>query len=265
MFNFLFINRLRIGVPLEFLLAPVLSAASHFMGSSKISALDTFIEKFVVFSALLANPSTGKSPALKIISNSCYEIESTLGKEDKESNIANGGTVEALIELIKNLQFVLSMFDEGNAFLGSFGRYNGGSSYDRSIFLELYNAPNFYNRDLKSARTRLVNPRLNLCLLGHPSTFIKLIKEERENFDDGLTQRFLICAPKPLLNFTLSQIKSAERPRCSIVCILYTIFRINQDPKFYQLENDSFDEFEIYFNEFRQLISITNNKDAYLR
>ena len=54
--------------------------------------------------------------------------------------------------------------------MGSFGRYNGGgtgaSSYDRSIYLELANAPKDLRRDLKQARCRIVEPRLNICLLG---------------------------------------------------------------------------------------------------
>ena len=108
--------------------------------------------------------------------------------------------MEAIIELLKNLGQILSLYDESSSFIGALGRYNnGGTSYDRSIFLQLFNGTTI-NRDLKGGRTRLRNPKLNICLLGHPCSFIRLIKEENESFDDGLFQRFLMCAPKPFLN-----------------------------------------------------------------
>jgi hypothetical protein len=51
--------------------------------------------------------------------------------------------------------------------MGSFGLYKGGAStYDRSIFLELGNAPADFRRDLKQARCMILSPRLNICLLG---------------------------------------------------------------------------------------------------
>jgi hypothetical protein len=63
---------------------------------------------------------------------------------------------------------MLSFWDEASTFFGSFGLYESGDakSYDRSIFLELYNGPKKYKRDLASQRLTIHNPRFNLCLLG---------------------------------------------------------------------------------------------------
>jgi hypothetical protein len=83
--------------------------------------------------------------------------------------------------------------------MSSFGLYKGssGAGYDRSIILELYNAPSKFKRDVKSKRISIENPRLNICVLGHPDSYIKVIQDERFVKDDGMIQRFLMCAPEP--------------------------------------------------------------------
>ena len=76
-------------------------------------------------------------------------------------------TIEALIDRLREFQNVVSLWDEAATFLNSLGLYKGGnSSYDRSIILELYNAPSKYRRDIKDKKTLIINPRFNLCLLG---------------------------------------------------------------------------------------------------
>ncbi len=79
-------------------------------------------------------------------------------------------TVEALLYHLNSLKTVLSFFDEAQTFFGSFGRHTSanGASYERSIYLELANAPDVFQRDQKfsNGRTIINNPRLNLCLLG---------------------------------------------------------------------------------------------------
>ena len=75
---------------------------------------------------------------------------------------------------------ILSSFDESSQFLGSFGRYkHGGASYDISIYLDLFNVRQEFRRDLTSKRSVIKCPRLNICLLGHPVSFLKLMKEEQ--------------------------------------------------------------------------------------
>ena len=98
---------------------------------------------------------------------------------------------------------------------GQQGRYtNGGAMYDRSVYLDLYNCKNTFKRDTKNdinnkKRCKIVNPRFNLCLLGHPQYFIKFIKDEADNRCDGLMQRFLISCPEPTF-FLYKSIKDAQ-------------------------------------------------------
>lgn len=76
--------------------------------------------------------------------------------------------MEGLLYHLKNSPCLASFWDESSTFMGSFGLYKGSDakSYDRSIFLELYNGPMVYKRDLINNRIVIDNPRFNLCLLG---------------------------------------------------------------------------------------------------
>jgi hypothetical protein len=121
-------------------------------------------------------------------------------------------TIEALCSIMKEQNCVLSLFDECSTFMGSFGRYSngGGAAYDRAFYLELFNGSKSFRRDLSKSRTVVKNPRLNICLLGHPQTFIKAIRYEQEHKDDGLMQRFLTCCPKPVCHHLICSRKLAK-------------------------------------------------------
>ena len=54
---------------------------------------------------------------------------------------------------------------------------------------------------------------LNLDMLGHYSTFIKLVNKEKNNSGDGLCQRFLMCAPHPLFGLKKKKRKKARNQR----------------------------------------------------
>ncbi|CAF1002011.1 unnamed protein product, partial [Brachionus calyciflorus] len=251
------------GVSIEFILAPLISSVSHFLNRSKIEMTDSHSENFLLYTALLANASTGKSSAMRIFTDAAYEIENKLGIEDSDSLIATGATVEATIELIKTLGPILSMYDESSSFIGSLGRYtNGGTNYDRSIYLNLFNGITI-NRDLKCGRTRIKNPKLNICILGHPWAFIRLIKEEIENFDDGLFQRFLMCCPEPPI-VSLKEIRKKPSPKISIVAILYLIFKLNETPQIYKLNKEACDRYDSIYDVNREIVSLSNNVDSFI-
>ena len=165
---------------------------------------------------------------------------------------------------MKNVGPTLSLFDESSAFIGALGRYNnGGHSYDRGVFLQIFNGTT-YNRDLKGSRTRLKNPKLNICLLGHPSSFIRLIREEIENFDDGLLQRFLFCTPEPLLN-NLDEIRARPYPEFSMTCILYLVYKLNEKKIVYTFKKEAMDVYDQIYNKFRRIVKEANKVDSFIR
>ena len=175
---------------------------------------------------------------------------------------------------------ILSLFDESSQFLGSFGRYNhGGASYDRSIYLDLFNGRQEFRRDLTNKRTVIKFPRLNICLLGHPVSFFKLMKEEQA-MDDGMMQRFLSSSPMPSFTdgFALGKSCATVR-RLTIPVLLYTIKHIhnainsvNKDKKTskfriisYKFDDNSLVLFRQIYTEFRAITKKMHDHVVFIR
>ena len=165
--------------------------------NSNIRALKTLKENFCVYAVLIGEPATGKSPCMNIVKKCLIQIENINGVDPLLSAVVTQGTVESLLFWMKKLGgSIASFFDESSQFIGSFGRYNGGgANYDRSIYLELANGGSDFRRDLKSERTIIKNPRLNLCINGHPSTFIEAFNAEKSKsfikpLEPGISSRF---------------------------------------------------------------------------
>ena len=158
----------------------------------------------------------------------------------------------------------LSLFDESKAFIGALGRnINGGHSYDRVVFLQIFNGTT-YNSDLKGSRTSLKNPKLNMCLLDHPSSFIRLVREEIDIFEDGLLQRLLFCTPESLLNH-LDQIRTRPKQEFSITCFLYIIYKFTERPYIYSFETDAVKTDDNIFYKLRNIVKEANKNDPFIR
>ena len=91
------------------------------MKNSKIVVCRSQTQKFIFYTCLLAAPSTGKSTILNAVSKPLYEIEKVNGISLHESHIANPGTVEAAISILRDRSYLFSMYDESSAFFGSLG------------------------------------------------------------------------------------------------------------------------------------------------
>lgn len=121
---------------------PLLAGAAHLMNQSRIKAIKTLDKGICLFTLLVANPSTGKSPALALVTEALENIEEYDHVEDAKSSLVNGNfekihlkkyilrvfffsaaTVEALLHLIGNLNNVASFWDEASTFFSSFGLY----------------------------------------------------------------------------------------------------------------------------------------------
>lgn len=120
------------------------------------------------------------------------------------------------------------------------------------------------DRDLKSGRTRLHNPRLNICLLGHPYLFIKILKDEKENYDDGLLQRFLISIPKPIY-YSAEEIRQTPKAKISVFSILYTVNHLHINPITYKLSIEAQTKFDLIFTKYKNLVQEANKSEILLR
>jgi hypothetical protein len=157
-----------------------------------------------------------------------------------------------LISLLRLTKNGLSLWDESGSLLSSFGLYKGsnGACYDRSIILELYNAPKQFKRDLKGCRTTIQNPRLNICVLGHPDSYIKCIQEEQAIKGDGLMQRFHMCAPEPAY-LSAEEINEAKSNHCSFLKL--------------KLISDAEAYYNTIYTEFKLLVKKCNRFNTFLR
>jgi hypothetical protein len=162
-------------------------------------------------------------------------------------------TVEALVDKLDENPSILPLFDESTAFYGSLGLYKQGAgvSYERSVYLELHNGDSDYNRGLKSKSNYVEKPRFNLSLLGHPSEFIQMVRKEKTNLDDGMIQRFLLCAPKPVCLKSI-EILSCPDPEFDLSLIFFVIKTMNSKAQILTFEDD---EAKLVFHKYYDLYS----------
>ena len=155
------------------------------------------------------------------------------------------------------------MFDEASMLMGAFGRYIGGALYDRSIYLELANAGRAFKRDLKTERTKIESPRLNMCVLGHPFSFIEAFHNEKANRDDGLTHRFFAICPLPTF-YKSGEINSSNEPICSLLLVFYYIKIKYSTQKMFILAEEAKVIFNSNYDNFRTLVENTREVSTYL-
>lgn len=149
--------------------------------------------------------------------------------------------------------------------MGSFGRYSGGGSlYDRSIYLELANAAGDIRRDIKSERIFVDKPRLNLCMNGHPHSFIDFFKGERDLKQDGLAQRFFASCPEP--SYYMSEdIMNSENEEFSISLLLYYIYKKHDvNDAVYSLSTDANIVFNGYYDIYKKIIRDATIKNTFV-
>jgi hypothetical protein len=184
---------------------------------------------------------------------------------------------------MKENNCILSLFDEGSPFMGLFGRYSsGGAAYDRAIVLELFHGLKTFRRVSTKNRTCVKDPRLNICLLSHPCSFVKAICEEQESKEDGLMQRFLTNCPKPMFSSAQQIIEASKIERkMSLTSLLYVVHLIHHQvvpadkletgssTRRKLLEYSLSDEARVVFNttysEYRKICENMNEIDIFIR
>jgi hypothetical protein len=269
------------------MLLPLLSAIGLCMHHSTVQAFRSGPSGLCCYTALIAHPSTGKSPASTCIKTALEKIETYGNVQRNNSQLTNPATVECLFHILDRipcllgkckifniyygslriLNFFLAMYDESATWLGSLGRYTSGSQaapYERSIYLTLWAAVNAMDRDTKTARQRLVKPRYHTSLNGHPIQFINLLRNERFSYDDGLFQRFFTAAPEPP-NLLTKDIRNAPESMVKLHCLLYFIHLNHFDKKRnYTFSKEAAEIFDKYFDTCKLRVNILNQFDPFL-
>jgi len=143
------------------------------------------------------------------------------------------------------------------------GRYNGGAAYDRGIFLNLFNAPLIFNRDLKCEKTRLENPTFNMVMCGHPDEFGEFVRKEKSENPDGLSLRVLYNMPRPLLDVSFRTMKKMTKSKINIVNVLYAIDCINKHQVEFQYDDEADEVFCNYLALYKRLIKKSHGCAGY--
>ncbi len=81
-----------------------LATTSHSLRSCSVLVNDSNF-RFTSYSALIGEPSVGKSPALAVFEKASYEIERVSAIGADRSAIVNAGTIEAVVEILKRQGF----------------------------------------------------------------------------------------------------------------------------------------------------------------
>jgi hypothetical protein len=253
------------GINVPFIIAPLLAAIGVLLHRSTVQAFNSSKSGICMYTALIAQPSTGKSPANDIVKGAMYKIEQYHGTPPEKSMFTNSASVEGLLSHLNNIPCMVAFYDESSTFSGALGRYgnsSGSSSYDRSIYLTLFTAPEFIDRDVKQQRMKVIKPRFSMVLMGHPFYYIPNLKNERFSYDDGLLQRFLMMAPLPPY-MTAEEMSEISTPIISLHCIFYYMYVVHFD----QERNYTFtskDTLKQVFNVCRIRTQALNNFDSFL-
>ncbi len=149
--------------------------------------------------------------------------------------------------------------------MAAFSRYGGGNSlYDRSLYNTIFSAPKFLDRDIKQTRTKLEEPRFHICLLGHPFFFINVLFNERNTYDDGLLQRFLLCSPIAPMILARAMRLITGRSILSLHCLFYLIYMIHFGKRRnYTFSADSLDLLDSTFDQLRVWALAANQIDPF--
>ena len=67
------------------------------MGLSTVKAMRTFEEGMVIYSALIAEPATGKSPAMTLVRKALVECEKFFQTSHENTKLVNG---ESLFKIV---------------------------------------------------------------------------------------------------------------------------------------------------------------------
>jgi len=254
-----------IGSHLQFLMLPLFTAVALLLHQTTVQSYKKKKQGICLYTTLIANPSTGKSPASELIKDSIYKLESALNVPFAKSCLTQPATVEGLMHHLKNVPCMLAFYDEANIIFSSFGRYSGGNGlFDRAIYNHIFTAPQFIERDIKSVRTKIENPRYNMCLLGHPHLMINMLHLEKTGYDDGLFQRIICLAPMP--PFIDAQIlRNTPQTIQSIHCIFFFVHIVHYEKRRnYTFSEQTLPLFDAYFNKLSIWTQRANSCDAFL-
>ncbi len=149
------------------------------------------------------------------------------------------------------------------------GKYNSNgtnnSSYDRGIYLMLWNCLKHIIRDIKQKRTRIANPRFSMCVLDHPTRCVRAHISDRYNGDDGMTQRNITISPAP--PFVKAEVRRAaakNKPKYRLVLLLFVIEIFHKTERNYTFDEVAEKLIDHQYNFYQDLVKDIGGHDPFL-
>jgi hypothetical protein len=218
---------LALGCDAAYLALPVLAVAASTIGNTrKIRLKPTWEEPCVVWTALIADSGTLKSPAGDKAVQHLYRVQKRLRDKykkemaaykeaKKKAKDAEGGnlpeepvlqrvvcsdvTIEKLAEILEdNDRGTLVTRDELAGWLGSFGRYKSKGGTDLPNWLEMHRAGPIIVDRKTGERKHYFVPHAAVCVCGSIQPGVLARAMTAEFFEAGLVARLLMAKPKAL-------------------------------------------------------------------
>ncbi len=211
-----------IGCPPEFIAVPMLPTLGAAIGNSRVlEAKGSYTESAVLYTAIVGDIGTSKTPAYNLATAPARRKQEELGREYREAvadyerelredfsiastqepvyrrTVVQDTTVEALVErLAENPRGLLVSNDEISGWVRSMDQYKGGNKgNDRQFWLSLWSSVSV-TVDRKGRRDPLMVPRPFVGIAGGIQPGI--LTEIKNNREDGLLDRFLFAYPAPM-------------------------------------------------------------------
>ena len=185
-----------VNAPKEYLFISLLTVLGAVIGLNFYLKLDdTWNVYSSLLSVLIGEPSSKKSPSMKVFIDVLNQIET----ETNTLMCISNTTVEGVCKFMHdNNKAVLIACDELKGWLNSLGEYKGKSSSDRQFYLSAWNCERFVS--LRKTTSNIVIPHTHVSLLG--STQPQILKESFKylNTGDGFIERILWVIPTDYLD-----------------------------------------------------------------
>lgn len=156
--------------------------------------------------------------------------------------------------------------DEFSTLVGTFGMYkNGGSGFDRSIYLTLYNGEDTFSHQTKTLSITIDKPRLSIFSAAHPGYIRTFLDEDKGYMQDGFISRFLICFPIKHRMTLEEQIAYGEfKNKINFVKLFLVIHYAHIVPVQYELSPESIKLVSSTFTKFEDVCEYYEKDDNFI-
>lgn len=233
------------------LIPSLISTTSHLLANSSVEFNKYFTSPFVIYSALIGNPSSGKSTSLNSFSRTIEQIEHHNQVQLEDSLLTNNATFDTCVDLLKRNKRLLVLNNQASEFLHYLDNLECAAK--RGMFLSLHSGS-------------YLKHMFNLSLNSLPAFFIRKLREERHSAENGLIMsRFLLCAPRPNFDISVNMMLETKSPEISLVCLMYAINEIaTKNEIVFQFSADAESEYIKLDNQFYEVLKLAFRVDEFI-